>query len=79
MRIIPLTLSTAQITGIVRTMRKLGDGKTVRIFTPVPVELRDQFKAACNGDDMSGVMRELITSFIAEKAKPARKRERETA
>lgn len=70
MRIMLPTLSTAQITGIVRTMRKLGDTKTVRLFVPVSEEMRDQFEASCNGETMASVMREMIAERIAKK--PAR-------
>ena len=63
-------LSTVQITGIVRTMRKLSETKTVRLFVPVSVELRDEFQATCNGEPMAGVIREMMESRV--KKKPAR-------
>lgn len=70
MRIMRPALSTVQITGIVRTMRKLGDTKTVRLFVPVSVEMRDEFEASCNGETMASVMRNMIAERI--KKKPAR-------
>lgn len=43
-------------------MRKLGPNKTVRIFTPVPVEMRDQFQVACDNVNvpMSAVVRSMV-------------------
>lgn len=70
MRIMSAALSTVQITGIVRTMRKLGETETVRLFVPVSKEMRDEFQATCNGETMASVMRDMIADRIRKK--PAR-------
>lgn len=56
-----------------RTMRKLSDEKTVRLFVPVPESMRDDFKRAVGSRQMSDVLREQIAAIIAS-AKPKRRR-----
>jgi hypothetical protein len=40
-------------------MKKLGAGQTVRVFVPMPEELRDRFRAK-HGKNMAGRIRELV-------------------
>lgn len=50
-------------------MKKLGESKTVRVFVPMPVEMRDKFRAAIGND--SGGMAEAIRELVAERINQA--------
>lgn len=70
-------MSIQQIAGIMRTMRKLSDSKTVRVFVTMPEDMRDNFERSCDGKPMAGVIREMIATRIGKR--PARTRQTETA
>lgn len=55
-----------------RTMKKLGEGDTVRLFVPVTVEMREAFREVCGDRNMADVVRDFIADTIAS-AKPKRR------
>lgn len=57
-------------------MKKLGESKTVRVFVPMPVEMRDKFRAVI-GDDNGG-MAEAIRELVAERINQAGNSQNET-